>query len=237
MRLPELQPGDPSPLGYRLVLFDLDGVLVDSREGMSIAWATVQRELGVSVPFEDYFSEIGRPFAEILALLGLSSRRAEIERVYWRVTASEIGRVKPYPEVIKALRRVVAAGKLVGVVTSKRRTAAIQTLRQFNVPFAALKTPDDGPGKPEPDLLIAAVRELGVEIWETIYIGDMQVDYEAACNAGIRFLHAGWGYGERPEGAGQLRRARDIGRLGPLGRGVAPAGSPPAQAGVPAGTR
>jgi HAD superfamily hydrolase (TIGR01549 family) len=213
MRLPELLPGDPSPLEYRLVLFDLDGVLVDSREGMGIAWHAVQRELGIRVPFESYFQEIGRPFSEIIARLGLTERLAEIEQIYWNVAAAEIGRINPYPEVIRALRRVAATGRLVGVVTSKRRAAAVQTLRQFDVPFAVLKTPDDGPGKPAPDLLIAAVRELGVEIWETIYIGDMQVDYEAAQNAGMRFLHAAWGYGERPAGVRQLRRARDIGGL------------------------
>jgi HAD superfamily hydrolase (TIGR01509 family) len=213
MRLPELLPGDPSPLGYRLVLFDLDGVLVDSREGMSIAWATVQRELAVTVPFEDYFREIGRPFGEIIDRLGLGAQLAAIERVYWRVAAAEIGRVRPYPEVIRALRRVASAGRLVGVVTSKKRASAVQTLKQFDIPFATLKTPDDGRGKPAPDLLVSAVRELGVEIWETIYIGDMQVDHEAARNAGMRFLHAAWGYGERPEGAKQLHRARDIAGL------------------------
>lgn len=226
MRLPELLPGDASPLEYRLVLFDLDGVLVDSRESMSIAWASVQRELRVDVPFEAYFQEIGRPFDQIVARLGLSERLGEIERVYWRVAATEIGRVRPYPDVIRALRRVAAAGKLVGVVTSKRRASAVQTLRQFNVPFATLKTPDDGPGKPAPDLLIAAVRELGVEIWETIYIGDMQVDYEAARNAGIRFFHAAWGYGDRPGEARQLHRARDIGSLGRAETGAYPSHNP-----------
>jgi phosphoglycolate phosphatase len=45
-----------------LVLLDLDGVLVDSRDAMETAWRAVQHDVGVTTPFVDYFREIGRPF-------------------------------------------------------------------------------------------------------------------------------------------------------------------------------
>src|SRR4029077_2160668 len=67
----------------QLVLLDLDGVLVDSRDAMEEAWRAVQHDLGITTPFAAYFREIGRPFREILARLGLTERTDEIERVYF----------------------------------------------------------------------------------------------------------------------------------------------------------
>ncbi len=65
-------------MGCRLVLLDLDGVLVDSRDAMEEAWRAVQHEVGVATPFAAYFAEIGRPFPDILERLGLTEDAAEI---------------------------------------------------------------------------------------------------------------------------------------------------------------
>ncbi len=67
----------------KLVLFDLDGVLIDSRETMRTAWETVRHELKIDEPFDRYFAEIGRPFSEIMERLGLArftDRIASVER-------------------------------------------------------------------------------------------------------------------------------------------------------------
>lgn len=199
---------------HKLVLFDLDGVLVDSREAMRIAWETVRRELDVNVPFVAYFQEIGRPFPQIIDRLGLSGGLADIERVYKSVTFAEVARALAYPHVDETLRRLVDGGARVGVVTSKSRLLSIETLRQFSTPLTLLRTPDDGPGKPAPDLLLSAMAAAGAHARETVYVGDMAVDLQAARAARVRFLHAAWGYGSCPAGTPRLRDIRDIARLG-----------------------
>jgi phosphoglycolate phosphatase-like HAD superfamily hydrolase len=47
-----------------------------------------------------------------------------------------------------------------------------------------------------------------------VFVGDMDVDGAAARRAGMRFLHAGWGYGACPDGAAQLRTPHALGELG-----------------------
>jgi phosphoglycolate phosphatase len=203
-----------SSVSYRLVLFDLDGVLVDSREAMRIAWETVRRELDVDVPFVAYFREIGRPFPQIIARLGLSSELADIERIYKSVTLAEVSRAVAYPHVDETLLGLVAGGTRVGVVTSKSRRLSIETLRQFRTPFATLRTPEDGPGKPRPHLLHSAIDAVGVAPHETVYVGDMAVDQQAAAAAGVDFLHAAWGYGSCPPGTPTLHYVREAAALG-----------------------
>ena len=49
---------------------------------------------------------------------------------------------------------------------------------------------------------------------ESVFVGDMDVDGLAARAAGMRFLHAGWGYGARADGVAQLRTPAELGELG-----------------------
>src|SRR3954453_5121519 len=76
-----------------LVLLDLDGVLVDSRDAMETAWRAVQHDVGVTTPFANYFREIGRPFRDILERLDLSDEADEIERVFRATALREAPRV------------------------------------------------------------------------------------------------------------------------------------------------
>ncbi len=194
-----------------LVLLDLDGVLVDSRGAMEEAWSAVQHDLGVSTPFAAYFREIGRPFGEILARLGLTERREEIERVYRATALREASHVPAFPGVHRALAQLDARGVKLGVVTSKARAQTSWTLAQFDVPFASVQTPEDGtPGKPAPYPLLVAASEARTDVRDAVFVGDMDVDCAAARSAGMRFLHAAWGYGACPEGALQLRTPDEL---------------------------
>lgn len=198
----------------RLALFDLDGVLVDSRDAMEEAWEAVQRDLGVTVPFAAYFREIGRPFADIMERLGLSDQAQEIERVYRATALRTAPRVPAFDGVERALATLAIAGVKLGVVTSKARPQTYWTLAQFDVPFETVQTPETRhPGKPSPWPLLIAVNEARVDVDEAVFIGDMDVDCAAARHAGMRFLHAAWGYGARPAGADQLRTPAEIAGL------------------------
>ncbi|MBS1871547.1 MAG: HAD family hydrolase [Actinobacteria bacterium] len=198
-----------------LVLLDLDGVLVDSRDAMETAWEAVRHDLGVSTPFAAYFREIGRPFRDILERLGLSEEADEIERVYRATALREAPRVPAFPGIHTALARLELRGVRLGVVTSKARSQTDWTLAQFDVEFATVQTPEGRcPGKPAPYPLLVAASEAGAGVRESVFVGDMDVDALAARAAGMRFLHAGWGYGARPEGAAQLRAPAELGEVG-----------------------
>lgn len=200
--------------GCALVLLDLDGVLVDSRDAMEEAWRAVQHEVGVATPFAAYFREIGRPFADILQRLGLTEDAEEIERVYRATALRTAPRVPAFPGVPEALAALDARGIKLGVVTSKAEAQTAWTLAQFDVDFATVQTPErHTPGKPAPYPLLVAVHEAQVDVRDTVFVGDMDVDCAAARNAGIRFLHAGWGYGACLDGAERLRAPGDLAHI------------------------
>jgi N-acetyl-D-muramate 6-phosphate phosphatase len=207
----------------RLLLLDLDGVLVDSRSAMELSWQAVQHDLAVATPFEAYFREIGRPFHEIVARLGLDYLMPEIERVYRATALREAARVPAFPGVHAALKRLAGRGVKLGVVTSKARAQTDWTLAQFDVPFATVQTPFEGePGKPAPYPLLVAASEAETDVRDAVFVGDMDVDREAARAAGMRFLHAAWGYGPCPPGAPQLRTPEELVSVGLLEREGAP---------------
>jgi phosphoglycolate phosphatase-like HAD superfamily hydrolase len=182
---------------------------------METAWRAVQHDVGVSTPFAAYFREIGRPFRDILERLELADRGDEIERVYRATALREAPRVPAYPGIHTALARLELRGVKLGVVTSKARSQTDWTLAQFDVELATVQTPEPHcPGKPAPYPLLVAASEARVDVRDSVFVGDMDVDGLAARAAGMRFLHAGWGYGACPDGAQQLRTPRELGEVG-----------------------
>lgn len=180
----------------RAVLFDLDGVLVDSLEVMASAWREVRNQIGVAVPFEVYAAEIGRPFDDIIVRIGCGSKLLQIKAIYHTAAARDRRKIVVYPGVPLMIQTLQGAGVRVGVVTSKPRNAAVSLLDQCGIEYECLKTPEDGVGKPAPDLLHQAVGDVCGSADETVYVGDMEVDERAAMTASIPFIHAAWGYGK-----------------------------------------
>ena len=58
----------------KLVIFDLDGVIFDSKENMRLSWNDVNRKLNLGIKFNDYFSKIGKPFETILYELKVNKK-------------------------------------------------------------------------------------------------------------------------------------------------------------------
>jgi phosphoglycolate phosphatase len=59
----------------KLIIFDLDGVLVDSRENMLLSWQKVQILFNIKIQFKSYFKNIGLPFGSILKKLGIKKKK------------------------------------------------------------------------------------------------------------------------------------------------------------------
>jgi phosphoglycolate phosphatase len=183
-----------------LVLFDLDGVLLDSRENMRRSWQRVSEQLGVTVGFERYFSEIGKPFSAIMDRLGLSDRASAIEAVYRMASMDNIDVLRFYPGVPETLLRLELAGLKLGIVTSKDKLRTSAIVAMLPVSFACICSPDGAMrGKPAPDHLLLAMAQTGVDPLETLYVGDMTADHQAAVRARIDYAHAAWGYGPAPD--------------------------------------
>ncbi|MER6010176.1 HAD family hydrolase [Streptomyces bluensis] len=178
-----------------LVLFDLDGVLFDSMPVMRSAWEVLEAERGIRVPFEAYAEHLGRPFADIMTLLGLDDDIQGLAEAYAAAAACFAHLARPFPGVEEVLRDIAATGCRLGVVTSKSSARAVPMLNRLRSAFSVLRTPDHGRGKPSPDTLLMALVDTRTDPAKALYVGDMAVDQEAAQRAGVRYVHAGWGYG------------------------------------------
>ena len=186
-------------MSKKLVMFDLDGVLIDSRDNMKYAWEAVRSETKISVEFEQYFELIGRPFFDILDVLHLSKEGKKIEQIFRTSSAKKMSQINFYPGVIETLNELRHKGLKLSVVTSKDQLRTDAVLSRLPFIFDDVQTPSDFyRGKPAPDQLLLSMAITQVDPNDSIYIGDMDVDFHAANRASIDYLHADWGYGERP---------------------------------------
>ena len=86
-------------------------------------------------------------------------------------------------------------GALIGIATGKSRRGLVATLEELGWldRFVVLRTADDGPGKPAPDMVLSAMTETGVRPEETVMIGDTTFDIAMARAARVRAVGVGWG--------------------------------------------
>ena len=183
-------------MNKKLVLFDLDGVLVDSKHNMMLSWNAVREKHNIDVKFKDYFENIGRPFGDILDILNIKANQNEIAQTYNKVSKQMISKVSFYEGAKSVLIQLTDKAIKTGIVTSKDTLRCQFFLDLLGFEFDIVQTPNEKlQGKPAPDHLLYAMSELGVSAADTIYMGDMNVDFLAAKNAQVDYIHAMWGYG------------------------------------------
>lgn len=187
----------PTRDDVKLVAFDLDGVLLESKENMRFAWTATAREFGLKVEFEEYFSKIGQPFSDILSALGITERHAEIEATFSAKSIKTLERAVLVEGAAEALARIKSVGIQIAIVTSKdlsRTKMMVEPIRRY---IDHIVCPTQGlRGKPAPDQILQACLLGNVDPANVLYVGDMAVDHLAARRAGTAYAHAAWGYGE-----------------------------------------
>jgi phosphoglycolate phosphatase len=184
----------------KLILFDLDGVLIDSKANMKTAWGEVCQKHNINVSFENYFLHIGRPFSNILNIIGISENHISIEETFKIASLESINEITFFNNVKDVLQELVCNNFKIGVVTSKDLMRTEIILSQLSTPFSIVRTPNNFyRGKPAPDHLLQAISISNLDPDQTLYIGDMLVDYQASKRAKIDYIHANWGYEDNLE--------------------------------------
>lgn len=184
-----------------MVLFDLDGTLVDTVElivaSMQHTWRAV---LGEELDAGLAKSWIGRSMTSMLEPFG-ETQAAEMLRVYLEFNHRELPLMqRNYPGVAGLLRELRDAGVVAGVVTSKRRAASQQSLDVAGLDglidlVATLE--DTEIHKPDPAPLLFALDKLGCRSDGAVYVGDAIVDVRAARAAGMASIAVTWGAGQQ----------------------------------------
>jgi len=183
--VPESHP--QTGLIARAVLFDVDGVLVDSARCVERQWGRWAKEHGMDprhiVPIAH-----GRRPVETMRLIA-PSLNAEAEAA--AITAREeedLEGVKPVPGADALLR---ALGDLPwAIVTSGTRRLAANRLRHVGItlPPVVVAADDVVHGKPDPECYLAAARKLGIPPSEAVVIEDTPAGIEAAQHASMKVI-------------------------------------------------
>ena len=187
----------------RLVIFDLDGTLVDSKHNIVSAVAEVAKILGLPGPLPEQVPRvIGLSLIEALAQLFPDVDPAthhdldrEYREAFVRLRASPGYREPLFDGTHAALDALEKEGFLLGVATgkAKRGTSHVLNLHGLTARFVTVQTADDGPGKPHPGMILRALSETGVEPAHAVMIGDTTYDIQMARAAGVGAIGVSWG--------------------------------------------
>ena len=197
----------------KLVIFDFDGTLVDSRKLIIESNRVVFGQFGLSLPSEEEsFSLVGMSLE--LVLLQLAGPDASVGKM-----------VAAYQRVLPLLRADAAYAEVpfggaddllaalaehkdvrLGIATGHASHAIAPALERFGWQehFCTVQTADKAPSKPHPGMILQALSEASVKAEDAIMIGDTAFDIEMARAADVRGVAVSWGY-HRPD------RLRDAG--------------------------
>ena len=194
---------DTEPIDADVVLFDLDGTLVDTmRLYMQCYREAAEPYIRTDLTEEEIRSH--KPRSEVRFLQYLTEPEdfedclADFYRIYEQRHAEFFdGIYQGVPELLEALR---SAGRTVGIVTGKsRRSFEVTAAATALGPFDALVLDDDvAEPKPHPEGLLQALKALDADPDDAIYVGDTMGDMEAAASAGIRGVAALWANRRKP---------------------------------------
>jgi phosphoglycolate phosphatase len=183
----------------KLCLFDLDGVILDSKKNMKVAWSHVNKIYKLNISFNKYFALIGKDFKEILKELGIEYKYfSGIEKNFKDKSISNFNIYKLYPKV-RLILKILKTHKIkTGLVTSKDCFRTKKVLKKFSLKFDEVRCSDGKlNSKPKPDKILSIIRKLKIKKKNTIYVGDMLVDKLTAQNAGVDYIHASYGYSKK----------------------------------------
>ena len=190
---------------YRLVLFDLDGTLLDTLDDLSEAVndAMARRDLpGHSR--QEYMSMVGHGVRNLVkqALpvemqeddILVDAALADFKAYY---TAHIDVHTHPYPGMPEVIHNLHEAGVQLAVVSNKFQEGAEYLVGKMfpGIPFAAVLGNRPGyPLKPDPEIVGEVLRRTGVRREEAVLVGDSPTDMKTAANGGIDAIAVSWGY-------------------------------------------
>lgn len=187
----------------RLVVFDLDGTLIDSHAFITRLQALTFEAEGLPPPTpEAGRAVIGLALLELMRSLsgGDDALVARLSDRYRSYVHGPEGAEAPdellYEGAFEVLQALYEHSEtLLGVATGKGMRGVNRILNMHEIAdlFDTLQTPDTNPSKPHPGMLEAAMRQTGASPDRTIMIGDTTFDMEMARSAGTYAIGVSWG--------------------------------------------
>lgn len=186
----------------RCVIFDLDGTLTQSEEGIFNCVLYAANKLGLVLPDHDTLRKfIGPPLAySFQEYMGMDKEMAEhaVEVYRERYTVTGLFENRVYPGIRRLLRTLKQEGWYVGIATGKPQDPARRIIEHFGLSpyFDKIVGPTGSSGADKDWLIRTALPESYDEAW---MIGDRKFDVLGGRSVGIHTIGVGYGYGSEEE--------------------------------------
>lgn len=193
----------------KLVIFDLDGTLLDTIADLAAAANHALQKAGFPVyDTETIRTFVGNGISKLLErALPEGARTAEnVERLrtdfvpYYDAHNAE--QSKPYPGVAALLLRLQERGMMLAVASNKYQAATEKLVAHYfpAIRFVKVMGQREGvPVKPDPTIVFDIMEAAGVGKEDVLYVGDSGVDMQTAHNAGVDAVAVSWGFRARTE--------------------------------------
>ena len=189
----------------KLVIFDLDGTLLDTLDDLSVAvnYAMLQRGFPLHTR-EEYRMMVGHG-ARNLMMKAVPAEHRKDEAMIDAVLADFRNYynthidvyTKPFPGIPQLLESLHQNGIKLAVASNKFQEGTEHLIKEFfpDIPFVAiLGNRPNQPLKPDPEVVGEVLRKTGISKEKTVMVGDSDTDMETAANGGIRGIAVDWGY-------------------------------------------
>jgi phosphoglycolate phosphatase len=205
----------PRPLDGAVIVFDLDGTLIDTAPDLIGSLNGVLAEQGLPpVALSDARHLVGQGAKAMIergfALAGAALPAGKVSALFERFIEIYLGRIAQesvmFDELENTLDLLTAEGAALAVCTNKRTDLSMALLDALDLTarFVAVVGPDRAPApKPDPRHLLTAIQAAGGEAARALMVGDSLSDVLAAKAAGVPVAVVSFGYTETP--------ARDLG--------------------------
>ena len=185
----------------KAILFDLDGTLTDSGEGIINCAQYAFQQMGYPVPpREEMGVFVGPPLWDTFEKFGIPKERTDEAVQIFRSRYVPIGKFEntPYPGIRELLEALGAEGNLLYVATSKPETTAVEVLEHFDLAryFDRICGADLEKKRNSKDAVIAYLLNMTGSDAEMVMVGDTEYDVLGAAAHGIPTIGVSWGYGD-----------------------------------------
>lgn len=211
----------------KTVLFDLDGTLTDSGEGIINCATLALRHFGLPIPaYEDMRTFVGPPLHDSFVRFGVPADQTdEAIRVYRsRYIPTGMFENTPYPGIRELLEQLRAEGYTLYVATSKPEEMSVTILKKFDLAryFHRICGASTDTSRSTKDAVITYLLESSGAKEDMVMVGDTKYDILGAKAHGIPAIGVSWGYGkvEEMETAGAVGIAKTMEELMGLIRGM-----------------
>ena len=188
---------------YDVVLFDMDGTVLDTLQDLTDAVNFTMGHFG----FEEISprrcaSILGNGAKYLISHAAPEANPEELLEFYTPYYQSHcLVKTAPYPGIIELMERLKGKGIKMAVISNKQDGATKELAERFFpslLDFAVGESPTIK-RKPDPAAVLAAIEHFGAEKERCVYVGDTEVDIQTAANAGIDCIAVSWGFRSREE--------------------------------------